>query len=276
MDEKTLLENLVKECNSFTEILRKLGKAVSGASLKLLKQKLEDYDIQYSFLRQNSTKIWTIEEILQKDVVYKSSKLKNLLIKNKLKEDICEVCGQKPFWNGKPLTLQLDHINGDHTDNRLENLRIICPNCHTQTDTFGNKKNKIENYCIDCGKKISNKSIRCLKCAAKYTAELKKQNLNRPTKEKLKELIMTNSFVEIGKMYGVADNAVRKWCKKYNLPYLKADIKKEYFGEEHIPLNVVKCLNCGNEFKQNSNTNKFCCRDCYTQYVKTYKSSTQA
>lgn len=57
MDEKTLLENLVKECNSFTEILRKLGKAVSGASLKLLKQKLEDYDIQYSFLRQNSTKI---------------------------------------------------------------------------------------------------------------------------------------------------------------------------------------------------------------------------
>lgn len=49
------------------------------------------------------------------------------------------MCGIGNEWNGKPLTLQLDHINGDHSDNRLENLRILCPNCHSQTSTWGMK-----------------------------------------------------------------------------------------------------------------------------------------
>jgi len=57
-----------------------------------------------------------------------------------LKEERCEICGQDPEWNGKPLILQIDHINGNRKDNRLENLRIVCPNCHTQTETFSCKK----------------------------------------------------------------------------------------------------------------------------------------
>ncbi len=57
---------------------------------------------------------------------------------NKILGDHCE-CGQGRIWNGKPLTLQLDHRNGDITDNRPENVRLICPNCHTQTDNWGVK-----------------------------------------------------------------------------------------------------------------------------------------
>ncbi len=55
--------------------------------------------------------------------------------------NICNECGQPPVWNGKPLTLQLDHINGVWNDNRIENLRILCGHCHSQTSTFcgGNK-----------------------------------------------------------------------------------------------------------------------------------------
>ena len=53
--------------------------------------------------------------------------------------DICSECGQTPLWNNKPLVLQLDHIDGDSDNNSLDNLRLLCPNCHTQTDNYGSK-----------------------------------------------------------------------------------------------------------------------------------------
>lgn len=230
MEEKQLLQQLVKECNSFSEILRKQGKAISGASVKLLKQKLENYGISYQFvsesLKEKETK--TLEEILIEGSSYKPQDLKKRLIKAGLKSDICEICGQSNVWNGKPLVLQLDHINGNHYDNRLENLRVVCPNCHTQTDTFANKKNKKVNYCIDCGKEISIKSTRCQSCAAKHFNTYKVDKENRPSRDELLELILSKSFVEIGKMYGVTDNTIRKWCKGYGLPHTKKELKAIY------------------------------------------------
>lgn len=65
--------------------------------------------------------------------------LKNRLIKEGLLEYRCYICGNIGEWNRQPLSLQLDHINGNHTDNRLENLRLLCPNCHSQTETYGRK-----------------------------------------------------------------------------------------------------------------------------------------
>ncbi len=70
------------------------------------------------------------------------SKLKLTAIKRGLLVEHCYICGAKPLWMGQPLTLQLDHIDGDSTNNIIENLRLLCPNCHSQTSTFGGRNIK--------------------------------------------------------------------------------------------------------------------------------------
>jgi hypothetical protein len=100
-----------------------------------------------------------------------SSYLKNRLLKEGILKNKCALCGQGPEWNGKPLSLQLDHIDGVHNNNSPENLRLLCPNCHSQTVTFcrrkdkkrKNVKTKIQNikkseFCNSCGKPITNRS----------------------------------------------------------------------------------------------------------------------
>ena len=230
MTEKEELEQLVKNSESLSDILRKQNKAISGAAIKVLKSKLEAYEIKYHFLNKTHRlkNNLSLDEILAKGVVYQSSKLKIKLVQNGLKEDKCEICGCPNIWHDKPLVLQLDHINGDHYDNRIENLRIVCPNCHSQTETYCNKKEKQHFYCLDCGKEIQRRSTRCLSCAAKYNKNrvYKVKIEDRPKKEELLNMILNKSFVEIGKDFGVSDNAIRKWCKNYGLPYTKKGIRE--------------------------------------------------
>lgn len=167
-NEKEILQQIVNESTSYSEILRKLGKSISGDSVSTLKQKLKNYEIPFTPSHKNTGNLTKqpIEHYLQKDHPCDSKSLKKRLIAEGLKKDICELCTQTNTWNGKPLTLQLDHINGDHSDNRLENLRIVCPNCHSQTDTFSTRKPV--NICPDCGTEISRRSKYCRKCAPKH------------------------------------------------------------------------------------------------------------
>ena len=145
---------------------------------------------------------------------------------------ICSICGLKPFWNGKELTLILDHINGENHDDRLENLRWVCPNCNIQLETSNGRNQRVlskKYYCVDCGKEISKGSTRCSACSCKSrTISLDEMLISR---EHLKNLIREKSFSELGRLYNVSDNAIRKWCDKYNLPRTKKAIK-EYSEEE--------------------------------------------
>ena len=83
-----------------------------------------------------------LEEILEgKHPQYQSNKLRTRLIEEGYKSKRCECCGNTQ-WLGKPISLEVDHINGISTDHRIENLKILCPNCHAQTDTYRGKNIK--------------------------------------------------------------------------------------------------------------------------------------
>lgn len=131
----------IEGATSYNQILRNLGKSSSGNAVKLLKKQLDEFNIQVNFDNSNKIKNFIakpIEYYLQENIECDSKSLKKRLISEGLKENKCEICGLTE-WMGKPITLQLDHINGKHSDNRLENLRILCPNCHSQTETWGMK-----------------------------------------------------------------------------------------------------------------------------------------
>lgn len=80
-----------------------------------------------------------LELILVEHSTYHRRSLKKRLIQEGLILERCNECGLEPVWNNKSLTLQLDHINGVKDDNRLNNLQLLCPNCHSQTQTFGGR-----------------------------------------------------------------------------------------------------------------------------------------
>lgn len=238
-NEKELLEQLVAESNSYAEILRKLGKSNSGAATRLLKQKLDDYEIIHHFIKEKEHKPGQqipLEEILVENRPYSSDRLKSRLIKEGLKENKCEnpECGITN-WYGHELKFHLHHINGNHNDNRLENLMILCPNCHSLTENYSGKKLKEQKYCPDCGAPIGNKSTYCRKCGPKHSNQpgAKVAKEDRPSKEELLNLIKTTPFTKIGKMFGVSDNTIRKWCKVVGLPSTKTELKKYLSNEQY-------------------------------------------
>lgn len=90
-------------------------------------------NVSKEWMKQRSIPLEEILEGLHPQ--YQTFKLKQKLLQSDLKNNVCEECGISE-WNGKPLMCELDHVNGNSKDHRLENLKMLCPNCHSQTDTF--------------------------------------------------------------------------------------------------------------------------------------------
>jgi 5-methylcytosine-specific restriction endonuclease McrA len=141
------LKEIVERSYSIAQVLKELGLKPIGGNYRILKRKLKEQDISTSHftgMAHNKGKTWSrpkvpTAEILKEGSNFQTFKLKNRLLKEKLIENKCVDCGLTDTYNGKPLSLHLDHINGDNTDNRIENLRMLCPNCHSQTDTYAGK-----------------------------------------------------------------------------------------------------------------------------------------
>lgn len=233
---KEELINFVKNNTSFCEILNNMGYARKESySINRLKAKLDLLEIDYSHLKGNnnhsSSSKRTEEEVFCENSLVAQKTLVNHY-KNKIKPNFCSICGQNDEWNNKKLVLILDHINGICNDNRIENLRWVCPNCNSQLNTTGgaNKQSK----CIDCSKVIQKGTLRCEDCNKKW---LEKINYNNdycngiPERNKLKKMIRENTFSKIYSIFGIQHQRLRTWNKNYNLPVTKKEINS-YSDEE--------------------------------------------
>lgn len=147
--------------------------------------------------------------------------IKRKIIKEGLIPYACSLCGLPPVWKGTTLTLILDHINGVYNDNRLSNLRFCCPNCNSQLDTHTGKNsfrslNKYEKVCSRCSNRFTpceNGSLKtiCAECAEDSRVASLKHKFSKEDLVKIKErLAAGDTYTNIGKTYGISDNAVRK------------------------------------------------------------------
>ena len=203
--EKEFLEKIIAESVSYKEVLIKMGLRAAGGNYKILKKYICLYDISTSHFESmievskrnfEKNKI-PLEDILIEESTYNRTSLKNRLYREKILERKCSLCGQDENWNGMKISLILDHINGIYNDNRLENLRIVCPNCNAGLETHcGKNKKKI---------KENNKK--------KPRPETRK--VERPPYILLKNEILEFGYSATGRKYGVSDNAIRKWVKHY-------------------------------------------------------------
>lgn len=273
------LTKAVKNSFSIAGVCRELGIRPVGGNYKTLKSKIKLLKLDTSHftgrgwnvgLKFRPRKEIPLKDILVEDSSYKSTLgLKKRLLKSNLKEHKCEICGNTE-WLGKPIPLELHHINGNNTDNRLENLQLLCPNCHSTTDNYrgrnlqsalsekrdveyrkfretltgnaeGNpepssslnpsdkacaetlhdkpkssRKTKLPKitYCAYCGAEMVNSRNKCCsqECAHKLNGS-KRPNVMELL-DKFKEL---HSYTQVGKFYGVSDNAVKKWVKLYGI-----------------------------------------------------------
>ena len=224
------LREIVENSFSMNEVIDKLGYSThSGGSHNTVKKRIELYNIDISHFGSIKGIKRTEENVFIENSTASQATLRRWYKKGNYTEYKCSICGQEPIWQGKELTLILDHINGINNDDRLENLHWVCPNCNQQLETTGSKnpQRKIiakKYYCEDCGIEISKNSKKCISCFGK--SQIKPITELPVTREDLKILIRTKSFSEIGRKFNVTDNAIRKWCDKYNLPRKKSDIKK--------------------------------------------------
>lgn len=214
----------VKSSKTITDVLKKLGLPNKqghyyrkfNETIKKLNINIDHFDRYVNHRHPKNT--IPLEDILTENSTYHRYNLKVRLIKNGLLKNKCYICNIEPIWNNKPLSLHIDHINGVNDDNRLENLRLLCPNCHSQTPTFSGKKNK-KSYiktklCPQCNSPMFRKSSICIKC---HNNNMKNKNtkIQWPSTKKLLQMVSKSSYVAVAKQLGVSDNAVRKRIKNY-------------------------------------------------------------
>jgi hypothetical protein len=226
------LRAAVAVSRSFSGVLRELGLRVAGGNIASIRRAIDRAGFDRSHFdhdaprRRHGVTPRPLEEVLVRGSSYQRSNLKQRLYDTGLKQRRCELCGQDEAWQGRRMALILDHINGVATDNRLENLRIVCPNCAATLDTHCGRNlphSKVAIECPRCGMRFDRVRPEQRYCSRACGAQHDRVRGPRPSAwkvehppyEQLLREISEASYLAVGRKYGVSDNAIRKWVRAY-------------------------------------------------------------
>jgi hypothetical protein len=228
---------------SWAESLRRLGLCTTGGAWRVLKKYADIWEIPTDHFDPEARrgdslrrKQRPLAEVLVEKSTYPRKDVKRRLLAEGLKEPRCELCGQGEIWQGRPMSMILDHINGVRDDHRLGNLRMVCPNCAATLDTHCGRRNRItrakrrcrrceksfvpayasQRYCSrSCGVRWDRAEPSRRRPGSRGIPAPSTRKVERPPYEKLMEEIEASSYLAVGRKYGVSDNAVRKWVRFY-------------------------------------------------------------
>ena len=234
------LKGILKNSGSLSDVFRALGIRVHTDSYRYLYERVSREGLDIKVLRENKKRcrrgtLKTDEVLCRGERTYAGNTLKRILRETSNKGDSCEECGQGGKWKGKPLTLHLDHMNGERKDNRVENLRFLCPNCHSQTATYAGRNQSLGErhklFCLICGEeKKSHSGKWCIKCYLEQSKGKPKLGARkvkcRPSVSILLESVEAEGYEGTGRRYGVSGNAIKKWLRAEGIiPPRKQKIK---------------------------------------------------
>jgi hypothetical protein len=219
------LLTLADSSHSMSGLLRCLGYTTFGAGRELVKARLREEGFDPDVLTnravaQNTAFLKTIKSVPIRDfssIFCKNSpciNIRSAVIKFGVLPYVCLGCGNNGWYNGKPLSLQLDHINAVRNDNRVRNLRWLCPNCHSQTSTFGGRRFKKVLECVSCGSptRPGSRFGRCRDCCAKSNCRIV-----WPTPDEVRTMVFREPATKIASRLGVSDVALAKFCRKHGI-----------------------------------------------------------
>ena len=159
---KDWLEELCKDSYSYAEVLRKAGRKQGGGTQATLRKKIEEFGIDISHFtgqrwqdspnqidNHESREKYSLEEVFIKNSPVTQKVLRGYVERHNLIPYKCQNCGCDGHWQNGVIALEIDHIDGDNTNNEISNLRYLCPNCHALTDTYRGKNIKLKKLSVE-------------------------------------------------------------------------------------------------------------------------------